>query len=561
MVDFFELASRQPFSTSANENSDRATTGGENVEPGKKSESQSWTIEAVQETWSGPAERLDERILTAPEEIQPGLKRLLSMATREPERARQYRRLVNDLIELETAGKLTDEMRFYLKKGGTQFLKDGGADQLIDFVDKVKPKPERNKPPALERPPLSMEDLKAGTDAAFGAAMSDIELYEQTSMVRQAKQYTNEILSKYFPGVEATEVFAGNEGLAVRLNDGTILKFRPNTEWDASWGYRDLDMPMLSIDGSEPRPMLVGKEGRQWIVYRQPFGESPDARQVKAFLDQVKRLRGDTGDFGQAVDAASRQLGKYKNPDSGRVEVRCFDYGALEVELSGEHEFGERDVLDLKRQAPPNSKPASEANTRTEATPRTTPPRTTPGGAAAPSELRIETSPFESGGQGDPRLERPAAAMESGKMIEIQLPGGLIARMAKAEAPTFLDRMEKEFKTEQFGRVIDELINDKERSEEERRELRDLRQRYERLPLELKEECKCEFFRSARTQLGLEPEVSESDRARSGRVTRALSLGGGLLGVGILSSALLRHCMQKEKANSYSRVNVQFIKG
>lgn len=187
-------------------------------------------------------------------------------------------------------------------------------------------------------------------------------------------------------------------------------------------------------------------------------------------------------------------------------------------------------------------------------------PRNTTGVGAVDGEIRIETTPFESGGQGEPRVERPAAAMEAGKFVEIRLPGNVVARMLKAEAPAFLDRLEKEFKTDEFGKVIDELIKDKTRTEEERRQLTELKERFEKLPPEMKQEAKTEFFRNARAQAGIEIETKESDRARSGRVGRALAVGGGALGVGILSAAVLRYCMQKQASNTYNRVNVEFIK-
>jgi hypothetical protein len=543
---------------------------------------------------------LSERINTASEDIRPGLKKLLQMANKPENKGKDYRRLVNELIELDKAGKIDGDMRFYLKKGGTSFLKDGGAEHLQELVDKASPK-RASTPAPTERPPISNQQRTQATDAAFDAAKQDIAKYEQTGMTRQAKEFTNDILSKYFPGVEATEVFAGSEGLAVRLNDGTILKFRPNTEWDSSWGFRDLDMPLLSIDGNEPRPMLVGKEGKQWVVYRQPFGETPDAKRVQEFLKTVTKAQGDTGDLGRAVDSASRQLGEYKNPVTGKTEVRCFDYAAIDVELSGDHDFREEDVLDLKKPStegprPETSKPEGPKpegpkpeGPRPEGpkpegpkpeSPRPegpkpegpkpegpkppvggnanpTAPRTT--GSAPLDEIPLETSPFERGAQGEPVVERPGAAMEAAKMIEIKLPGGIVARMAKADAPAFLDKVERDFKTTDFGKVLDEMISDKTRPEEEKTELRNMKERYEALPADMKEECKAEFFAQIRSQLGLKTETTETERSRSGRVGRALVIGGGILGVGILSTAVLRHCLQKEVGQKTNRVQVEFI--
>jgi len=180
---------------------------------------------------------------------------------------------------------------------------------------------------------------------------------------------------------------------------------------------------------------------------------------------------------------------------------------------------------------------------------------------AAMSELEIRTSPFESGNQSAPRLERPASAMETGMIIEINLPGGVVARIAKAEAPAYVERIEREFKTGEFSKVLDELISDKTRSADERRQLAELKSRYEGLPIEAREEAKLEFFRNIRAQMGIETEIKESEQGRTSRVGRTLAIGGGVLAVGILSSAVLRYCLQKDVGNAtQDRVNVQFIK-
>jgi hypothetical protein len=535
---------------------------------------------------------------------------------RSPEnRNKHYDRLVNDLIELDKTGKLDATMKAYLKKEMVSFLDSDGVEALQDHVENMRPKTAQPTE-AMQRPPISAEQRTTATDSAFNQANEAIRQYDQGAMTKDAKDYTNKILEKYFPGVEATEVFAGSEGLAVRLNDGTILKFRPNTEWDASWGHRQLDMPLLSIDSGEPRPMLIGPEGKQWIVYRQPFGETPDPAKVQDFIKAVKRAQGNTGDFGRAVDSASRQVGNYVTPD-GRVEVRTFDYGALEIEIGGEHEFSEQDKLDLSKPRPSGSE-TNRAGTATEtsrpgsqnapsevaeapksdaaktdvskpdapkpdaskpdaakpdgpkpdaARPDATKPaaakpgpllRTTPGGNI--DEIPIETSPFEQGSQAQPKVERPATAMEANKMIEIDLPGGIKARMAKADAPRFLERVEKEFKTSDFGKVIDEMLSDKTRSDEEQKELRELKTRYEQLPPEAKEECKAEFFANLRTQLGLKTETTEAERGRTSRVGRTLAIGGGVLAIGILSSAVLRHMMQRDTSKYQDRIQVEFKK-
>lgn len=558
---------------------------------------------------------MSERIKTASEEIQPGLKKLYKLARSPENRNKHYDRLVNDLIELDKTGKLDATMKAYLKKEMVSFLDSDGVEALQDHVENMRPKTAQPTE-AMQRPPISAEQRTTATDSAFNQANEAIRQYDQGAMTKDAKDYTNKILEKYFPGVEATEVFAGSEGLAVRLNDGTILKFRPNTEWDASWGHRQLDMPLLSIDSGEPRPMLIGPEGKQWIVYRQPFGETPDPAKVQDFIKAVKRAQGNTGDFGRAVDSASRQVGNYVTPD-GRVEVRTFDYGALEIEIGGEHEFSEQDKLDLSKPRPSGSE-TNRAGTATEtsrpgsqnapsevaeapksdaaktdvskpdapkpdaskpdaakpdgpkpdaARPDATKPaaakpgpllRTTPGGNI--DEIPIETSPFEQGSQAQPKVERPATAMEANKMIEIDLPGGIKARMAKADAPRFLERVEKEFKTSDFGKVIDEMLSDKTRSDEEQKELRELKTRYEQLPPEAKEECKAEFFANLRTQLGLKTETTEAERGRTSRVGRTLAIGGGVLAIGILSSAVLRHMMQRDTSKYQDRIQVEFKK-
>jgi hypothetical protein len=150
--------------------------------------------------------------------------------------------------------------------------------------------------------------------------------------------------------------------------------------------------------------------------------------------------------------------------------------------------------------------------------------------------------------------------MEANKMIEIDLPGGIKARMAKADAPRFLERVEKEFKTSDFGKVIDEMLSDKTRSDEEQKELRELKTRYEQLPPEAKEECKAEFFANLRTQLGLKTETTEAERGRTSRVGRTLAIGGGVLAIGILSSAVLRHMMQRDTSKYQDRIQVEFKK-
>jgi len=608
----------------------------------KPADSTSDFMPAVSKPKSAETDKLpmSERIKTASEEIQPGLKKLYKLARSPENRNKHYDRLVNDLIELDKTGKLDSTMKAYLKKEMVSFLDSDGVEALQDHVENMKPKTAQPTK-AMQRPPISAEQRITATDSAFNQANEAIRQYDQGAMTKDAKDYTNKILEKYFPGVEATEVFAGSEGLAVRLNDGTILKFRPNTEWDASWGHRQLDMPLLSIDSGEPRPMLIGPEGKQWIVYRQPFGETPDPAKVQDFIKAVKRAQGNTGDFGRAVDSASRQVGNYITPD-GRVEVRTFDYGALEIEIGGEHEFSEQDKLDLSKPRPsggetnragsaaetsrpgsqnvpsevaeapksdaakpdaakpdaskpdapkpdaakpdaakpdapkpdaskpdtakPNA-PKPEASKPGAAIPDATKPaaakpdpllRTTPGGNI--DEIPIETSPFEQGSQAQPKVERPATAMEAGKMIEIELPGGIKARMAKADAPRFLERVEKEFKTSDFGKVIDEMLSDKTRSDEEQKELRELKTRYEQLPPEAKEECKAEFFANLRTQLGLKTETTEAERGRTSRVGRTLAIGGGVLAIGILSSAVLRHMMQRDTSKYQDRIQVEFKK-
>ncbi|MBX3137251.1 hypothetical protein KF707_13495 [Candidatus Obscuribacterales bacterium] len=583
----------------------------------KPADSTSDFMPAVAKPKSAETDKLpmSERIKTASEEIQPGLKKLYKLARSPENRNKHYDRLVNDLIELDKTGKLDSTMKAYLKKEMVSFLDSDGVEALQDHVENMRPKTAQPTE-AMQRPPISAEQRTTATDSAFNQANEAIRQYDQGAMTKDAKDYTNKILEKYFPGVEATEVFAGSEGLAVRLNDGTILKFRPNTEWDASWGHRQLDMPLLSIDSGEPRPMLIGPEGKQWIVYRQPFGETPDPAKVQDFIKAVKRAQGNTGDFGRAVDAASRQVGNYVTPD-GRVEVRTFDYGALEIEIGGEHEFSEQDKLDLSKPRPSGSEtnragsatetsrpgsqnapsaiaepPKSDAAkpdapkpdaskldaAKTDApkpdaskpaaakpdAPRPAPAkpdpllRTTSGGNI--DEIPIETSPFEQGSQAQPKVERPATAMEAGKMIEIALPGGIKARMAKADAPRFLDRVEKEFKTSDFGKVIDEMLSDKTRSDEEQKELRELKTRYEQLPPEAKEECKAEFFANLRTQLGLKTETTEAERGRTSRVGRTLAIGGGVLAIGILSSAVLRHMMQRDTSKYQDRIQVEFKK-
>ena len=536
---------------------------------------------------------LAERIKTASAEIQPGLKQLYKLARNPENKGKHYDRLVNDLIELDKSGKLDSDMKWYLRKDFKEFLANDGVEALQEYVDGTKPKAPKPTE-AMQRPPISGEQRKAATDAAFSQARDAIRTYGQTEMTKDAKDFTNKILEKYFPGAEAVEVFAGSEGLGVKLNDGTVLKFRPNTEWDASWGHRRLDMPLLAIDGGEPRPMLVGPEGKQWIVYRQPFGETPDPAKVQDFVKTVKRAQGNTGDFGRAVDAASRQVGNYKTPE-GKVEVRTFDYAALEIDKEGEYEFGEQDTLDLsKKTNTEDAKPSGKSETNVETTksekvatepskpieakpdatktdvakratvkpdgpkPELSRPATTSGGTV--DEIPIETSPFERGAEEQPKIDRPGSAMEAGKMIEIKLPGGIIARMAKADAPKFLDRMEKEFKTGDFGKVIDEMLSDKSRTEEEKTELRDLKSRYDQLPPEAKEECKAEFFANVRSQLGIKAETTEAERGRTSRVGRTLAIGGGVLAVGILSTAVLRHMMQRETQRTIDRVQVEFKK-
>ncbi len=171
----------------------------------------------------------------------------------------------------------------------------------------------------------------------------------------------------------------------------------------------------------------------------------------------------------------------------------------------------------------------------------------------------IKTTPFESGAKPDPKIERPAAAMEAGRMIEIKLPGGIYARMPKAELPGFMEKVEKEFKTEELGKVLDKLIEDKVGSDEEQKQLKELKARYDKLGPEAKNEAKIEFFRTIKTQLGLEVDTKEPDKARSSRVGRSLAIGGAVLGVAILTGAILHHCLSKEKADSSNRVNVEFI--
>lgn len=546
-----------------------------------------------------PAELpLPERINAATESLRPGLTKILEMGAN-GSNPNKHQQLVENLLSLDKAQKIDDGMKFYLEN--PKFLKNGGLKQLKDLVEKVVPKteaPSRRATPA--RPPLTESEIKTATEGAFKAARADIEKYGQEQMVPKAKEYTNAILGKYLPGVEATEVFAGSEGLAVRLNDGSVLKFRPNTEWDSNWGTRKLDMPLMSIDGGDARPMTVGKDG--WLVYRQPYGEAPQPKQVDTFLRQVRSMRGDTGDFGSAVDSAARQLGMYKNPNTGRMEVRSFDYSSLEMEYGEQYEFTEQDALNLDKNKPDTNTTRNTApegtkpdTTKAEgAKPETTKPETEKPGTAkvdaakpdaakpegakpvtakpegakpaeamrttsgAVDELPIETSPFEKGAQAEPTVERPGAAMESAKMIEIKLPGGVVARMAKADAPAFLERVEKEFKTSDFGKVLDELIADKNTTEEQKRQYQEVKERFEKLPPELKEECKAEFFANIRSQLGLKTETTEVERARSSRVGRSLAIGGGALGVGILATAVLRNCLQREQSRSKDRIQVEF---
>ncbi len=220
----------------------------------------------------------------------------------------------------------------------------------------------------------------------------------------------------------------------------------------------------------------------------------------------------------------------------------------------GEQKPGEQKPGEQKpgQQKPAEQKPAeqraNEPNPRTERSGGT-------GGDA--DELRVETSPFESSNGRDAKVDRPTNAMEAGKMIEIKMPGGLVARIAKAEAPKFIEKMEREFKTEELGKFFDELANDKNLSEEERSKYRKLKENYDKLDVNAKEEVKAEFFENMRAELGVE---GKADVARTGRVARGLGYAAVGLGIAILTAAFLRYTLDKARTKYSDKVNIQFNK-
>lgn len=181
------------------------------------------------------------------------------------------------------------------------------------------------------------------------------------------------------------------------------------------------------------------------------------------------------------------------------------------------------------------------------------------GGASGPDELRIETSPFQSGGD-RLNVDRPVAAMEQGKIVEISLPGGITARVAKADLPKFMERVEREMNLDELGKVFEAAAKDTDRPKEERAKWEALQKRYASLDPAQKAECKSEFFAQVRTELGLEVDA-RPEGSNGSRALKALGAAGAALGIGIIAGTVLRHCLKREQSStSPTRVPVQFKK-
>lgn len=182
-----------------------------------------------------------------------------------------------------------------------------------------------------------------------------------------------------------------------------------------------------------------------------------------------------------------------------------------------------------------------------------------PGGPGV-DELPIETSPFEKGKSG-PGADRPVAAMESNKMIDIKLPGGLEARVPRAELPKFLDRAEKELRVEELGKIFDARAADESLPKEERAQWKHLSENFAKLSPEEKVELRTELFAKIRSDLAIAADTRGEAPGRGRSVMKTLGTGGAVLGVGILTGALLHHMLRSEsKSTGGNRIQVQFKK-
>jgi pSer/pThr/pTyr-binding forkhead associated (FHA) protein len=188
-------------------------------------------------------------------------------------------------------------------------------------------------------------------------------------------------------------------------------------------------------------------------------------------------------------------------------------------------------------------------------------PAVTGGRPPAPDEIPLETSPFE-GGQNNPIVERPGSAMEAGKMVEVKLPGQMVARVPRAELPKFIERVEKEMNLDQLGKIFEAKANDTELPKEERAKWQDLNSEYSKLSASEKAEWKAEVFSQIRSELGLVDPNAKTETPGKGRsAMKALAGAGAVLGVAIIAGTVLHHVFKNEqKSVSGGRIQVQFKK-
>ena len=178
---------------------------------------------------------------------------------------------------------------------------------------------------------------------------------------------------------------------------------------------------------------------------------------------------------------------------------------------------------------------------------------------ANPDEIPIETSKFEGGADGGKNVERPAAAMEANKMVEIRLPGDVVARVSRAELPKFLDRVEKEMSVDEPLKVFEQRANDEKLPEAERAQWKELKANYEKLSPAERAEAKAEFFANIRAKYGIEAKA-EAPGGRGKSIMKGLGGGGAVLGVAIISGAILHHALTSEQQSPSGRVKVEFKK-
>ncbi|MBX3137743.1 hypothetical protein KF707_16080 [Candidatus Obscuribacterales bacterium] len=209
-----------------------------------------------------------------------------------------------------------------------------------------------------------------------------------------------------------------------------------------------------------------------------------------------------------------------------------------------------RRVEDLKQRLAEQRSYANENINRPRAETRVVPP-------PAVDEIPIETSPFQNAqGDSSPQLQRPEAAMEQAKRVEIQLPGGLVAKVAKRDVPRMLNTMERELGIEDIAKIFETAANDSTKTSEERAKWQQVRDQFKSLDAVAQEETKIELFNRLRADLGV-PVKSEATTA--GRGARFLNGGGVTLGVGIIAAAILHSTLSKANTSPQSApVQVQF---